>query len=80
MSLSKTVFRFLLVIMTFLALVTGFLFLLQKPGTGSYVVSVLTLVTQLSFILFLVVALRRDWEPLESLEEFDQLEDAEPPR
>jgi len=80
MSLSKTVFRFLLVIMTFLALVTGFLFLLQEPGTGSYVVSVLTLVIQLSFILFLVVALRRDWEPLEALEALDQLEDAEPPR
>lgn len=66
--------------MTFLALVTGFLFLLQEPGTGSYVVSVVTLVIQLSFILFLVVALRRDWEPLDALEELDQLEDAEPPR
>lgn len=80
MSLSKTVFRFLLVIMTFLAMVTGFLFPFQEPGSGSYVATVLSLGLQVFFIGFLLAALYFEWEPLESLEESDMLEDAEPRR
>lgn len=70
-SLSKTVFRFLLVIMSFLALLTLLLFPFQEPGTESYVISVITLVVQVSFILFLVAALYFEWELLAPLEELE---------
>lgn len=69
MGLSKVVFRFLLVIMTFLALLTLFLLPLQQSGTGTYVVTVLTLAIQVAFIALLVAALYFDWDPLPELEE-----------
>lgn len=69
MGLSKDVFRFLLVIMTFLALLTVVLFPLQQPGTGTYVVTLLTLVIQVTFIVLLVAALYFDWEPLPEIED-----------
>lgn len=69
MELSKIVFRFLLVIMTFLALLTLFLLPLQQSGTGNYVVTVLTLTIQVAFIIILVAALYFDWDPLPELED-----------
>ncbi|MFB6202503.1 MAG: hypothetical protein ABEI98_10905 [Halorhabdus sp.] len=69
MNLSQIVFRFLLVIMTFLALTSGVFFLFQKPGTGGYVISVVTLLIQLGFIAVLVVAIRRDWQLFEAFED-----------
>ncbi|MFB6150729.1 MAG: hypothetical protein ABEJ40_02880 [Haloarculaceae archaeon] len=69
MSLSKMVFRFLLVIFSFFALLTAFLFVLQKPGSAGWVISIVTLVIQCSFLLFLAVALYLDWQPLDPLEE-----------
>lgn len=69
MSLSKTVFRFLLVIVGFLTLLTMILFPLQEPGTGGYVISLVTLVVQIAFLALLALALYMDWTPLESFEE-----------
>lgn len=69
MQLSKVVFRFLLVIVTFLALLTLFLLPFQQPGTGRFVVTVFTLAIQITFIVFLVAALYFDWNPLPEIEE-----------
>lgn len=69
MSVSKTVFRFLLVIVGFLTLLTLLLFPFQEPGTGSYVITVVTLVIQITFLALLALALYMDWTPLESFEE-----------
>jgi hypothetical protein len=69
MSLSKTVFRFLLVIVGFLTLLTLVLFPFQEPGTGSYVISVVTLVIQFAFLALLAIALYVDWRPLDALDE-----------
>jgi len=69
MNLSKTVFRFLLVIMTAFALLTGVLFLLQEPGTDAYVISAVSLCLQLSFVAVLAIALYFDWDPFAPFEE-----------
>lgn len=69
MQLSKTVFRFLLVIVSFLALLTLFVFPFQTPGTGGYVITILTLAVQVVFILALAAALYFDWDPLREFEE-----------
>lgn len=69
MAVSKTVFRFLLVIVGFLTLLTLILLPFQEPGTKGFVISVVTLAIQLGFLLFLVIALYLDWTPLESFEE-----------
>lgn len=69
MQLSKAVFRFLLVIMSFFALLTLFVLPFQQPGTGRFVVTVLTLGIQIAFILFLAAALYFDWNPLPEIEE-----------
>lgn len=69
MQLSKTVFRFLLVIVSFLAILTFLLFLLQTPGSDGYVISVVTLVIQVAFLIVLALALYLDLDPLAALEE-----------
>ncbi|WP_435102300.1 hypothetical protein [Halarchaeum sp. P4] len=69
MQLSKTIFRFLLVIISFLALVTLFLFPFQEPGTKGYVITVITLVIQVTFVLLMAVALYLDWDPFGAIEE-----------
>lgn len=72
MNLSKTVFRFLLVIVGFLTLLSLTLFFFQEPGTEGYVISVLTLAIQFTFLAILVVALYFDWDPLKSLEKTEE--------
>ena len=67
--LSKTIFRFLLVIMSFFALFTLFLFPFQQPGTKGYVITVVTLAIQFAFLLLLAAALYFDWRPFHSFEE-----------
>lgn len=69
MQLSKTVFRFLLVIVSFLALLTLALFPFQPPGSGGYVITIVTLIIQVVFIALLAAALYYDWDPLGGLEE-----------
>lgn len=72
MNLSKTVFRFLLVIVAFLTLLSLALFFFQEPGTEGYVISVLTLAIQFTFLTILAVALYLDWDPLKSLEKTEE--------
>jgi len=69
MKLSKTVFRFMLVIMSFLALLTAALFLFQEPGTDGYVISAVSLVVQIGFLLVVGIALYRDWDPFAAVED-----------
>jgi len=69
MRVSKVVFRFLLVIVSFLALLTLALLPFQQPGTKHYVVTVLTLAIQVTFILLLAAALYLDWDPFPEFED-----------
>lgn len=68
MSASESAFRVLLVVSLTLAVITGATFPFQEPGTGSYVVSLISLTVQAFMILLAAAGLYFGWEPLHALD------------
>ncbi|WP_459194784.1 hypothetical protein [Halosimplex sp. J119] len=69
MHASKGIFRALLAVGLTLFVLTVGLFVLQEPGTRGYVVTILSLGTQLIIIAIGAAGLYFEWEPLSVLEE-----------
>jgi hypothetical protein len=68
MNVSEWIFRFVLVITTTLAVLTIVVFPFQQPGSGSWVVSIVTLVIQCFLILVAGAGIYFGWEPFQFLE------------
>jgi hypothetical protein len=68
MSVSETIFRFVLVITATLALLILLVFPFQQPGSGGRIVSIMALVVQ-GFLIFVAGAgLYFGWEPFRFLD------------
>ena len=69
MNTSEAVFRALLSITLTLAVLLLALFPFQEPGSGGYIISVLTLSVQVVLILVAAGGLYFGWEPFDFLDE-----------
>ncbi|GAB3670562.1 hypothetical protein [Halopiger thermotolerans] len=69
MNTSEAIFRALLAITLTLAVILLALFPFQEPGTGGYIMSVLTLSIQGVLILVAAAGLYFEWEPFSFIDE-----------